>query len=138
MARRQWTSGEADRAEFREERRSLFRITVAPTIWALHFAASYAVAGLTCARLADDGPDVVLMRLVIGAGTLVALGLIVWLGWRSWQQWDASDEGRRLDDQPTSRDRHRFLGHAAFLLSIVSFIGVIYTVLPVLLIGSCL
>jgi hypothetical protein len=36
-----------------------------------------------------------------------------------------------------AEDRHRFLGHAAFLLAVVSFIGVSYSSLPVLLLESC-
>ena len=43
------------------------------------------------------------------------------------------DEAR--EDKP--EDRHRFLGHAAFLLSIISFIGVVFVSLPLLFIGGC-
>jgi hypothetical protein len=128
----------ADRQEFSEEAASLWRITATPTIWAGHFAISYGGAALWCAKYADTLGDVGPVRWGIGVLTLVSLAAIAWLGWRSWRQWDFGEEDAPAESQGFwAEGRHRFLGHAAFLLSVVSFIGVFYTALPVLLIGTC-
>lgn len=128
-----------DPEEFAEESESLLRITLAPTLWALHFAFTYGATAIYCAKWGGAG----LTTFRLGAGILTALVLaaIVWLGWRSWRQWDAN-VGRSAravfeDLVEEEEPRHQFLGHAAFLLSIISFVGVVYTSLPVILIGSC-
>ena len=36
--------------EFADEQPSLWRITLGPTIWAIHFLASYAAAAVWCAK----------------------------------------------------------------------------------------
>lgn len=124
-----------DRREFRAEALSLWRITFGPTVWALHFAASYAATALVCAKL---GPEAVTpLRWGIGLGTLLALALILWLGLQAWRQWDLLRDREWENDKGTSEDRHQFLGHAAFLLALISFIGVVYVALPALLIESC-
>ena len=37
----------------------------------------------------------------------------------------------------SAEDRHQFLGHAGFLLALVSFIGVVYDTLPLIILGTC-
>ena len=124
-----------DAREFRSEAASLWRITFGPLIWAVHFAASYGATALICAKGAPGAVDG--LRLGIGIGTVVALVAIVWLGWQAWQQWDLVRDRDWENDQGTGEDRHQFLGHAAFLLTVISFIGVSYVALPALLIGTC-
>ena len=131
------TQENRERAEFSEEQASLWRITLGPTIWAVHFAASYALTAVWCAKLADTALDVTPLRWIIGGGTLVALALILWLGWGAWRQWNYLNGGKFVHDEGDSDDRHEFLGHAAFLLCGVSFIGVVYTTLPALILGTC-
>lgn len=122
-----------EQREFRAEFLSLWRITFGPAVWALHFAVSYGATAVVCAR----GGSVEALRLGIGIGTAVALVAILWLGWQAWRQWDLRRQRDWEEASGTSEDRHQFLGHAAFLLSIISFIGVVYVALPVLLIESC-
>lgn len=130
------TRGRHDEAqEFRAEATSLWRITFSPLIWAVHFVTAYGATALICAKTAPA--TVLALRLGIGIGTIVALVAIVWLGWRSWRQWDLIQDREWENDAGTDEDRHQFLGHAAFLLSIISFIGVVYVSLPALLIESC-
>ena len=124
-----------DAHEFRAEALSLWRITFGPLIWALHFVASYGAAALVCAKASDGAVEA--LRIGIGVGTLLALVLILWLAVRAWRQWDLQRDPEWENDKGTSEDRHQFLGHAAFLLSVISFIGVVYVALPALLIGSC-
>ncbi len=133
MAERKPTADE-ERREFHEEHESLWRITLAPATWAGHFVISYAAAAVVCAKT----PGMVdLLRLGIGALTLLALGLILWLGWRAWVQWDVFNTGDYHNSLSEAEDRHQFLGHAAVLLALVSAIGVIYVSLPALFFGSC-
>lgn len=124
---------EQEKREFRAEFLSLWKITFAPSIWALHFVICYAATALICAK----GGSVLALRLGIGMGTALALVCILWTGWLAWRQWDIIRDREWENDAGTSEDRHQFLGHAAFLLAIISFIGVIYVALPALLIESC-
>jgi hypothetical protein len=127
--------------EFSEERASLVRITLAPAVWAAHFVLSYASTAVYCSRWGEGEATIYAFRIAIAAGTVVALAAIAWLGWRGWRQWDArvGRSGRQvLEDLVEEHEaRHEFLGHAALLLAIISFVGVVYTALPVALIGTC-
>jgi len=124
-----------DAHEFRTEALSLWRITFAPLIWALHFVASYGATALVCAKGEAGAVEALLLGVILG--TLVALALILWLGVQAWRQWDPRRDHEWENDKGTSEDRHQFLSHAGFLLAMISFIGVVYVALPVLLIGSC-
>lgn len=126
-----------DEKEFAEEASSLWTVTVAPLIWALHFVLSYAATSLLCVKF--GGGEVAVARLQVGVGVLTALALggIALAAWRAWKQWDFLDDYDYAHDLAREEDRHEFLGHAAFLLSIVSFVGVVYVAMPVWLTGSC-
>jgi lysylphosphatidylglycerol synthetase-like protein (DUF2156 family) len=124
-----------DAQEFRSEAVSLWRITFGPLVWAVHFAVSYGATAVICAK--GDAGAVDSLRLGVGIGTAVALAGIIWLAWQAWKQWDLVRDRDWENDQGNGEDRHQFLGHAAFLLAVISFIGVSYVALPVLLIGSC-
>lgn len=126
-----------DKREFAEEADTLWEITLGPTVWALHFLASYIGAAITCEKLAGE-PSLLTFRLAAAVGTAGALALIGFLGWRAWQAWDPLSGD--IDDSLAGfadEDRHAFLGQAALLLCGVSFIGVVYTTLPVLVLASC-
>ena len=125
---------DADREEFREEAGSLVRITLAPLIWAAHFVICYGAIAVTCAKAPGwSGP----VRLGLIVLTVVALAGIVWIGLRAIRQWNVAGTGTYSNPEGTGGDRHRFLGHAAFLLAVVSGIGVIYVGLPVLMLEGC-
>ncbi len=122
-------------AEFAEERESLWRISLPPTIWALHFVICYGAVAVVCEKL---GPGAIgpARAWLLGLSVLALAGIAA-LGWRALKQWDVQRTHRFTHAEGESEDRHRFLGHAAFLLAIVSFIGVIYVSLPLLLLGDC-
>ena len=119
-----------DQDVFRGATGSLFRIALAPTVPALHFLFCYAGAAVWCVKVGtQDG--VTFLRLSILGLTLLALLVIGWQGWHSYCQC-----------APHGHDDHverpaRLLGHATFLLSIISFVGVVYVALPALFIESC-
>jgi hypothetical protein len=132
---------QAEEREFSEERASLVRITLGPVVWAAHFVLSYASTAVYCSRWGEGAATILGFRIAIVAGTVVALAVIAWLGWRGWRQWDARvgrSTRQMLEDLVEEQEnRHEFLGHAALLLAIISFVGVLYTALPVALIGTC-
>ncbi|SHJ19595.1 hypothetical protein [Wenxinia saemankumensis] len=124
--------------EFAEEQSSLWRIAFAPTVWAVHFVACYATAAVACAKFPEaELAHVGVWRVAISAGTLVALALIAWIGWRAWRHWDYLDDHDYSHGRDDNESRHEFLGHAGFLLAVVSFIGVLATWLPAFLIEGC-
>lgn len=123
-----------DRTEFRDESPSLWRIAFAPTVWAVHFLLCYAGGAIWCAKF-GTAQGVTFLRLSVLALTVLALALIVWQGWRSAHQWEPHEPV--ADELHHPESRHRFLGHAAFLLALISGIGVLYVALPALFIADC-
>lgn len=122
-----------DEREFAEEQASLFKITLAPLIWAAHFVASYGLVAVTCAK----GWDIDVVRIGLLVFSALSLGGIGWVGWAAWWQWNVSQTRDYVNRGGRAEDRHHFLGHAAFLLSIISLIGVVFVSLPLVLIGGC-
>ncbi len=118
-----------------ERQRSLWHLILGPTIWALHFCVVYATTAIICAK-GSAPPET--LRLLILAVTLVALAAIVVVGWRAWVQWDYTDDYDYEHDGHSVEDRREFLGHAGFLLCVVSAVGVVYVALPAAFVGSCL
>lgn len=123
-----------ERAEFREEAESLLKITLAPTAWAVHFLVCYAAYSIACNQL--DGRTAGITTALVVFSVLV-LAFIAWIGWRAFVQWDVRGTGEFSNPAGDAEDRHQFLGHAAFLLAIISFIGVSYVTLPLLMLEGC-
>lgn len=122
---------------FAEETDSLWLITFAGSIWAVHFVICYGSAAFVCAKWSSDLTAISHLRLVLGIITIIALGGVSFIAWRSWVQWDFLDDYSYEHDLAKEEHRHEFLGHASFLLSIISFIGVIYVSLPILFVETC-
>lgn len=123
-----------ERAEFREEAESLWKITLAPLAWAVHFVVCYAVVSLACNKLGGQSAAVTIGLI---AFSVAVLAFILWIGWRAFVQWDVRGTGQFSNPAGDAEDRHQFLGHAAFLLAIISFIAVVYVTLPLLLLEGC-
>ena len=122
---------------FAEEADSLWHITFAPLIWAVHFGVGYAATAIACARAPDPDAPLDGLRLALGALTLAALVGIGWVARHAWRRWDFLDDRDYEHEAAIEEDRHEFLGHAGFLLAIISFIGVLYVAMPALLLESC-
>lgn len=122
-----------DEAEFAEESSSLVKITIAPTIWALHFVICYALVAVSCAKGWDYGS----VRAGLLVFSLVVLVGVALTGWSAWRQWNVQETGDFVNRLGRAEDRHHFLGHAAFLLAIISLIGVAFVTLPLVFIGGC-
>jgi len=111
---------------------TLWTLIVPPTLWAAHFLFSYLWAAVLCARTGDFAR----YPSVFAVGTALALALIVASGWVAWVQ------SRTPGDDPpheggTEIDRLRFLAVATLMLAGLSFVGVVFTALPVMFIGDC-
>ncbi|MDB6454870.1 hypothetical protein [Falsirhodobacter sp. 20TX0035] len=128
------TGSRQDEFEFFEESNALWWITLAPTTWAVHFVLAYGGTAVWCAKFGET-QGVTVARLSIAGLTVLALGFIGWLGWRSVRRWKPRQND--MEDLSHPEGRHEFLGHAAFLLCIISAIGVVYVAMPALFITTC-
>jgi len=111
---------------------TLWTLIVPPTVWAVHFLLSYLWAAVSCAKIGEWA----LFPTVFAIATAVALVIIVASGLIAWQQ------SRTPGDPPphnegTDIDRLRFLAYSTLLLAGLSFIAVVFTALPVLMLGDC-
>lgn len=120
------------RHRIRNLRVTLWTLIVAPTCWAAHFLFSYLWAAVRCAKLGHFADD----PLIFWLGTALALIAIVASGCIAFVQ------SRTPGDHPpheegTEVDRLRFLAYSTMLLAGLSFVGVVFTAAPVLVIGDC-
>jgi hypothetical protein len=120
--------------EFAEERASLLKITFAPLIWAGHFVVCYGLVALTCAK----GWDIATVQTLLIWLSAAVLGVIGWTGWLAWRQWNPRETGDFVNRRGKEEDRHHFLGHAAFLLAVISLLGVIFVTMPLVLLEGCI
>lgn len=120
-----------------EERDSIWRLAFGPLIWVAHFVLTYGGTSVACFKLHHFDWSVVFLRASIGAITVLALVGIGIVAWRSWRRWDYLDDYDYEHERAVEEDRHEFLGHAAFLLAVLSGIGVIYVALPAAFMSTC-
>lgn len=116
----------------RSLRVTLWTLIVPPTSWAFHFLFSYLWAAVQCAKAGGFA----WYPAIYWGGTALALVVIVASGVIAFVQ------SRAPGDPPphkegTEIDRLRFLAYSTFLLSGLSFVGVVFTALPVIFIGDC-
>lgn len=111
---------------------TLWVLIVPPTAWAVHFLFSYLWAAISCAKTGSFAS----VPWLYVAGTVLALVVIALSGWLGWKQ------SRTPGDPPpheesTEIDRLRFLATATLLLAALSFVGVVFTALPVVFLRQC-
>lgn len=122
--------------KLQERYESLWWLIVGPAIWSAHFLAAYITVAIWCAKVAPGGGSLGAARGLVASYTLVALLGIAASAWRAWRH-HRHEDGRTPHDVDSPEDRYRFLGFAAFLLAALSAVGVVYSTLPILFIGSC-
>ncbi|WP_375261687.1 hypothetical protein [Palleronia sp.] len=115
--------------------RNLFRMILAPSIWAIHFLLAYCTAAIWCAKGLGD-PDT--LTLIVTGYTAAAEVVIVILGLKMWTQWDYLDDYDYVHSESTDEHRREFLGHAGFMLACLSFVAVIFNTMPAWFAGTCL
>ena len=117
-------------------RDNLWTLIATPTIWAVHFLVCYVTAAWQCApNVAVFEPigGVRMLILVLTVAALCACGVI---GWRAISEWRANG-GSVPHDGDSAEVRERFLEFSSFLLAGLSFLGVVFTALPALMIVDC-
>ncbi|KAA9018140.1 hypothetical protein [Sphingobium limneticum] len=112
---------------------TLWTLIVPPTIWAGHFLFSYLWAAISCAKA---GAFATFPTLFV-VGTFLALILIALSGWIAWNQGRIPGASPPHEDS-TDIDRLRFLAKSTLLLACLSFVGVLFTSLPVIFLRDCL
>lgn len=111
---------------------TLWTLIVPPTVWAGHFLFSYLWAAVSCAKAGFFAE----FPTLFVAGTVLALVAIALSGWIAHRQ--AGTPGDEPPhEQGTDIDRLRFLAKSTLLLAGLSFVGVLFTALPVVFIGDC-
>lgn len=119
-----------------ERRESLWFSAAGPTIWAVHFLASYCTAAIWCAKYAPADGSLAPVRTAVTVYTVLALAGIGYIGWRGFRRHRLGG-ARPPHDDDTPADRHRFLGHAALLLAGLSAVAVLYAQMAVLAMETC-
>lgn len=116
--------------------RHLGWLLVPPSVWAIHFLASYLTIAIWCVKLSATTVDTTPARVAVGIYTAIALLLIGWVGSRSYNQHRRGDRSLPHDDD-TPGDQRRFVGYATFLLAALSATAVVFTTLVVVFVRSC-
>ena len=119
-----------------EHRESLWWLAASPSVWAVHFVATYATVAIWCAKaVGQDGP-LGAARMAVVVYTVLALAIVAVIGRIALRRhrFGAQTVPHDFD---TSEDRHRFLGFATLLLSALSAVAIVYVALPFFFIGTC-
>ena len=111
---------------------TLWTLIVPPTTWAVHFLFSYLWAAVSCAKLGVWAR----FPLAFAIGTAAALIVIVTAGVIAWRQARTAGDPAP-HDQGTNIDRLRFLAYSTLLLAALSFIAVVFTAMPVIVLSDC-
>ncbi|MEW4528331.1 hypothetical protein [Maioricimonas sp. JC845] len=119
-----------------EREESLWMLTVSPTIWAGHFLASYVTAAVWCAKVQDSSSSLWPARIAIAIYTVTALIGIVVTGWIGLQRARVEPDAVQ-DFQDTPLGRHRFLGFATLLLSVLSGVATLFVAAVILFMETC-
>lgn len=119
-----------------EQEESLWWLTLAPTIWAVHFMASYLTAAIWCAKYSGEDRSIDGVPWAIAVYTAVALAGIAVSGWHGYRR-HRYRGGDTPHDSDTPEDRHRFLGFAALLLAALSGVATVWVGAVGMLFRSC-
>jgi hypothetical protein len=118
------------------EGKSLWWLTVSPTIWAAHFVLSYATASIWCGKVVGLGGSLWEVRVAIAIYSVLALAGIAVTGWIGYRRHSYGDAALP-HDADTPEDRYRFLGFATLLLSALSGVATVYAALVLFFFRSC-
>lgn len=111
---------------------TLWTLIAPPLVWAAHFLFSYLWASVLCAKLGAFATE----PWLFWGCTVLALVVIVGCGVIAHIQSRVPGD-KPPHEQGTKVDRLRFLAYSTLLLAGLSFIGVIFTAMPVLFITDC-
>jgi hypothetical protein len=120
-----------------ERHESLWILTVAPLIWALHFLLCYGTAAVYCAKAA--GPQTALdpIGTVITLATMLALAAIGITAVVGYRRHDTGVDEPLPHEEAKAGDRHRFIGFATLLLCGLSALATLYVAMVELFFENC-
>jgi hypothetical protein len=118
------------------DRHSLWLLTIAPTLWALHLLLSYATAAVWCAKFVPEGGQLGGVQTAILWYTAVAMAGICATAWEGFRRHRHGTEAT-THDLDTRDDRHRFIGFATLLLAGLSAVGVVYAAMAARYLDTC-
>jgi hypothetical protein len=123
---------------------SLWLLTIAPTIWALHLLLAYITAAVWCAKFAGPAGglgDVRTAVLWYTGVALVGIAVVGVEGFRRHRYPTPEHPGGGTEttthDLDSPEDRHRFLGFATLLLAGLSAVAVLYAAFAATLFETC-
>jgi hypothetical protein len=118
------------------DRYSLWLLTIAPVIWALHLLFCYITAAVWCAKFVAQDGALGGARTAIAVYTIVALAGIAAIGFEGFRRHGSGTEAT-THDLDSIEDRRRFLGFATLLLAGLSALGVLYAALAATYFDTC-
>jgi hypothetical protein len=122
--------------ETAESNQTFWLVCASPTIWAAHFLISYMTVAVWCAKFAAPDQNLGPARVAVGFYTVVALLAIFAVGVITYRRHSHGDAELPHDfDSP--QDRHRFLGFAGLLLTILSAVATLFVASAAVFIGDC-
>lgn len=128
---------QTDAQRGKETGTDLWRVILPPSIWAVHFLTCYVVAAVYCEKAGRAAALDPVRSAVIGL-TLAGVAVILMATRGVWQV-----RGRSLTDDDfeyehnTAEERHRFLSHVSLMLSALSVVGMVFVMLPAVLLETC-
>lgn len=120
---------------FRKEA-DLWFLIASPTVWAGHFLLCYVLAAIHCSKAGSDFAALQPVRAWIVAFTAVALVIVAFASVQAWRHWGFGTDSPP-HDRSTPEDRQAFLGYASLLISVLSFVAIVFTALPAFFITDC-
>lgn len=115
----------------------LWRVILAPVIWAVHFLFVYVFAAIWCEKL-GRAAGLSQVQIAVGAATVLALAGIALVTRHLWAVRARSLTDNDFDFEHNSpEERHRFLSHVALMLCALSAVAVIYVAIPAFYLTSC-
>ena len=111
---------------------TLWTLIVPPTVWAAHFLFCYLWVAISCAKLGafERFPVAFVIGTIVALAIITASGAIAWVQTRGRGDPPPHEEG-------TDVDRLRFLAKSTLLLAGLSFVAVLFTAAPALMLTDC-
>lgn len=116
----------------RRMRITLWTLIIPPSVWAAHFLFCYLWVAISCAKLGAFPR----FPVAFVAGTALALAIIAASGGIAFVQ-SRTPGDPPPHQQSTDIDRLRFLAMSTLLLAGLSFVAVLFTAVPALILTDC-
>lgn len=127
-------------AEVRSSKTLWYGMFFSPVVWSLHFLIGYFLSEAACMtnflgfRIVGMGA-LFFILVVLTIIAMAAIGWNAWWSYRSWQHYAALDPDEEFPLQ--AYDRDEFLALGGLLLSGLTFLGLVLTLYPILVLRPC-